>query len=187
MQWRKMKMKVSLAAQTLSASVADAIEFCRDRLKLKVFEGSEATFEYIGLINKLFDICNSRNPFRKGTKSPLRPSNEEATNQFFDYALSYLKEISDLRGTKMVDTPRKTAFLGFMMDIHLLKFLYKKLVKTGKMKYLLTYKLSQDHLELFFCALRGRLGANNNPTAQEFKYAYKRLLLHNQICGDRGN
>jgi len=39
------------------------------------------------------------------------------------------------------------------------------------MKYLLTYKFSQDHIELFFGAVRSTGGFNNNPTA------YKRLLM----------
>ena len=32
-QWWQQKMKVNLAAQTFSASVADAIDYCRDTLK----------------------------------------------------------------------------------------------------------------------------------------------------------
>jgi len=38
--------------------------------------------------------------------------------------------------------------------------------------------MSQDHLEMFFAAVRGKGGYNNNPSAKQFKYAYKRLLLH---------
>jgi len=32
-QWHRQKMKVKLAAQTLSSSVADALEFCNTQLK----------------------------------------------------------------------------------------------------------------------------------------------------------
>jgi hypothetical protein len=45
--WRRQKMKVSLATQTLSRSVADAIKFCRIDLGLAQFQGSEATEEFI--------------------------------------------------------------------------------------------------------------------------------------------
>ena len=38
MQWRSQKMKVKLAAQTFRASVADALEFCIDGLRLEQFE-----------------------------------------------------------------------------------------------------------------------------------------------------
>jgi DNA transposase THAP9 len=46
---------------------------------------------------------------------------------------------------------------------------------------LCTYKLSQDHLELFFGLIRRRGGQNDNPTAQQFEGAYKRLLLHSDL------
>ena len=52
---------------------------------------------------------------------------------------------------------------------------------------MLTFKFSQDHLELFFGCLRTRFGCNNNPSAKEFKIAYKKLLLHQEIRGNRGN
>ena len=47
--------------------------------------------------------------------------------------------------------------------------------------------MSQDHIELFFGALRCLLGSNNNPSSREFQAAYKRLLLHHEIRGKRGN
>ena len=34
------------------------------------------------------------------------------------------------------------------------------------MKYLLTYKISQDYTELFFGKIRSMGGCNNNPNAQ---------------------
>ena len=37
--WEKQKMKVNLAAQVLSSSVADALEYCAKHLKLCQFEG----------------------------------------------------------------------------------------------------------------------------------------------------
>ena len=41
------KMNVHLAAQTLSGSVAQAIEFLRDEAAIDEFQGSEATTEFI--------------------------------------------------------------------------------------------------------------------------------------------
>jgi hypothetical protein len=48
-------------------------------------------------------------------------------------------------------------------------------------KFILTYRFSQDPLEMFFCKIRGRLGWNNNPNALQFKYALRSLLLKNKI------
>ncbi|CAI6377671.1 unnamed protein product [Macrosiphum euphorbiae] len=59
----------------------------------------------------------------------------------------------------------------------------------GLLEYLLTYKLSQDHLEIFFSAVRPRSGFSNNPTAAQFEAAYKRLLIHTEImtCSESAN
>lgn len=38
--------------------------------------------------------------------------------------------------------------------------------------------MSQDHLEIFFGAIRSAGGFNNNPSAYAFRSAYKKLLVH---------
>lgn len=55
--------------------------------------------------------------------------------------------------------------------------LYKKKI----LDYILTYKFSQDHLEIFFSSIRAMGGFNNNPTATQFSAAYKKLLIHNEV------
>lgn len=52
-----------------------------------------------------------------------------------------------------------------------------------KISYFITYKISQDHIETTFSAIRSRLGYNNNPTCKQFKAAYKRILVHNEVVG----
>jgi hypothetical protein len=180
-------MKVNLAAQTLSTSVADAIDFCREKLNLPQFQGSKPTTDFIRIIDALFDVMNSRNILGHYSKSPMRLSNQADWSQVFKKAQDYLLSMTDLKGCKMIHSPRKTSFLGFLINIKSFEHLFANLVLTKKMDYLLTYKTSQDHVELFFCALRSRLGQNNNPTAREFFSSYRRLLLHNEIIGNRGN
>ena len=89
----------------------------------------------------------------------------------------------------MYTTRRKTGFVGFLVAIKSTKELFHNLVETvdAPLKYLLMYKFSQDHLELFFGAVRSAGGFNNNPTAQQFTAAYKRLLLRSSIKGGQGN
>ena len=72
----KMKMKVNLAVQTLSQSVADTLEFCMNDLKLPQFQGCEVTIRFIRSIDILFDFLNSRNPYGQGYKAPLKRENE---------------------------------------------------------------------------------------------------------------
>ena len=85
----------------------------------------------------------------------------------------------------MITTKRKTGFLGFLTGIRSVRSLYNSLVVTGKLNYILTYKLSQDHLELFFGAVRAAGGFNNNPNAIQFVAAYKRLFMRSNIKGGK--
>ena len=49
-------MKVNLAAQTITASVADAIEFCDLVLEIPAFHDSAPTVKFIRIFDHLFDI-----------------------------------------------------------------------------------------------------------------------------------
>ena len=66
--WEKHKMNVKMAAQTLSASVASAIDFLCDDIEHPDFEDSESTTSFIKRMDVAFDLLNSRNPFGKGFK-----------------------------------------------------------------------------------------------------------------------
>ena len=48
-------------------------------------------------------------------------------------------------------------------------------------KYLLTYKYSQDHIELLFSCIRAKGGWNNNPNCLQLKYATRKMLLRNAV------
>ena len=121
-------MKVNLAAQALSSSVADAIEFCTNNLKLKQFEGSEATVKFIRTIDHLFDILNSRNPCAKGFKAPLKLSNQHLWKPFLTSSFDYLKNLKNLEGKHMHLSRRKTGFIGFMVGIKGILALFDELV-----------------------------------------------------------
>ncbi|KAG0416379.1 hypothetical protein HPB47_006459 [Ixodes persulcatus] len=59
---------------------------------------------------------------------------------------------------------------------------------TGQpLRCLLTRKLSQDHLELFFSTVRNRTGNNDNPKALEFRWAYRKCRVGNVQPSTRGN
>ena len=48
-------------------------------------------------------------------------------------------------------------------------------------RYVLPYKLSQDHVELLFSRIRRMGGLNNNPNAVQLQHALRRLALHNFV------
>ncbi|KAL2096888.1 hypothetical protein ACEWY4_006095 [Coilia grayii] len=47
-------------------------------------------------------------------------------------------------------------------------------------RYVLTYRFSQDHLELLFNSIRASGGWNNNPSACQFQAIFRRLMVR---CG----
>ncbi|KAF0719484.1 THAP domain-containing protein 9, partial [Aphis craccivora] len=55
--------------------------------------------------------------------------------------------------------------IGFIVTMtSTLEIAHKLLGRSqSPLKYILTYKMSQDHLELFFGCIRSRGGSNNNP------------------------
>jgi len=188
-EWKTNIMKVNTAAQTLSSSVADAIEFCREELKLPEFQGSEGTCIFIHTLDQLFDLLNSRNPLARNYKAPMHPAREAAFLPFLEKTSNYLTTLTNTSGQLMTKTRLKTAFIGMLTCIVSVKNLYLTYVQpqNSSLKYLLTYKLSQDHIELFFGAVRLACGGNNNPTARQFIAAYKRLLMRHDIKANKGN
>ena len=80
-------------------------------------------------------------------------------------------------GKKLCDTPRGMCIVGFIMDIESLISLSKDLlVSSSPIKYLLAYKFSQDHLELFFSAIRQSMRCNNNPNAIQLSFVLRGQL-----------
>lgn len=56
--YKKQIIKVKLAAQLFSESLANSLEYCKDILKLEQIQTSEATIDFIRKFNALFDISN---------------------------------------------------------------------------------------------------------------------------------
>lgn len=182
-QFSNEKMKVRLAAQIFSSSVADALEYCSLDLKLDDFKNSEGTIIFCRTIDKLFDILNTRNSL---SKNPYRKSlsayNINFLISFFSQVSDYLKNLKYPDGNLLINSRRKTGFLGFFINMcSVQQIIQTYIIEKQYLSYLLTYKLSQDHIEMFFCAIRSRGGFNNNPTAAQFASAYKRLLIHSEI------
>ena len=91
---------------------------------------------------------------------------------------SHILGLKDLQGKRIVDGRRKTGFLGFLLNMKAVKSVFKTHVESGSLNYLLSYKLSQDHLEIFFGCIRARLGSNNNPTVPQATLKSKEFYLN---------
>ena len=176
LNFENQKMKVSLATQLFSRSVAKSLEFCRETLKLKDFEGSAPTQEFIQIMNDIFDFMNSKMKYGPGITAAVRTDNYEEWKLFLDMTEEYLLGLKNVNGKSMVNEDgRKTGFLGIVCNIHSVQNIYEEYVKNGDFEYLTTYKLSRDHLELFFALIRARF--DNNPSPHQFKKTYRKILL----------
>lgn len=127
--------------------------------------------------------CLRRRIFAKGYKGAI-------TAQNLEYTMTYLKDTYDYLKSLMISTQsilghrRKTFANGFLCSIksitQLASILFN-LEEEERLRYFLCYKISHDHLELFFNCIRGQNGHNDNPNVVQFKSALKKTLMRNYI------
>ena len=144
-EFHKQKMKVKLATQLFSASVADALQYCNEKMKLKAFKDCEATVAFIRLVDSAFDILNSRNPLGQGSKKPINRENFESHRKSLRDCEEFLLNLQDAAGTPMHLGPRKTGFIGWILSSRSFMKLHEDLVLAPEapLRYLLAYKFSQ--------------------------------------------
>ena len=176
------KMKVKLAAQIFSSSVADAIDFCRDDLELAEFKGSEGTCKFLRMVDGMFDCLNSKNPKQKSFKAPMTTRNFESKSSFLESVMRRLITLK-YNNKLIMYGQRKRAIVGLICSIKSILAVSRYLLyrSNSPFCYVLTYRFSQDLLELLFNKIRGKLGCNNNPNVVEFKNIMKRLWHQNSL------
>ena len=113
-------MKVNIATQTLSSSVEDTIQFLME-FGDRRFKNALATIQLFRIIDKLFDLLNSKNIFANGSKTPLKMSNTKVWMAAIEEGKSYLKQLADINGTPLLKHSRKTFVLGFISALTSIK------------------------------------------------------------------
>ncbi|XP_060855698.1 uncharacterized protein LOC132933424 [Metopolophium dirhodum] len=139
------------------------------------------TVKFIRTIDRIFDFLNTRNPYGKGYKKPLYKSDIENMKKTIIPLVDYLLSLTNINGTFICDTPRRTFIIGFAVAVKSVFSIAEELLNNFDYKYFLTYKLSQDHIEILFSKIRQRFGHNNNPNVLEFRTAMKQILLKNSV------
>lgn len=178
-------MNVSLAAQTLSESVAKSIEKFAIYPKTKsMFEGSFDTAGFTRRMNNLFDVFNSNADYKGAIfKSPINSVTKETIFSFLDVTSEYIRGLKQIpAGKSIIYSKRRTGFLGFLVNIHNIKEMYTEFVESGKMDCIRTETLNQDPLESFFGRIRTCcLGSNDNPTDEQFLSGYRKTLVSTEL------
>lgn len=82
--YKKQKMKVRLAAQVFSKSVADALRVLKDDVKLPDFKDCGQTIYFIELFNDLFDILNSKSIRQFSFKKPFNCNSDSHNKMILD-------------------------------------------------------------------------------------------------------
>lgn len=151
-QWEKKRMSVRIAAETLSDSVASAIEFLQKN-GVKEFENSEGTVNFIRRINNIFDILNSKvSKDAIGFKRTISLDTKDEYFEYFEESISYIRKLKiSPGGNSILKSKSKTAFLHFIVAMQNFRSFYETYVETGNvLTEVATFHFSQDHLELLF-------------------------------------
>lgn len=163
-QFDRKPMNVRIACETMSNSVANAIDQLRQDGYTE-FQDSQASTEFIRYINNIFDISNSKpTDFDKvAFKKPISASNAQETFLYFDRAQDYIRGLEIAERNKAMNKPAITsnmskAFFGQFHNLTAFKLLYYDYVVNGPWDSLSTFRFSQDHLQTWFSTVRSRLG-----------------------------
>lgn len=179
-------MKVYLATQLFSNSVADAIETCDKSFELPDFRWSETTVKFLRIMNDLFDIFNSTDMKQSGYKQPLHRENYEFIVKRLEEIRLYILHLKQFDGTPMYSSSRNTPVIGVLVLINSLKEIYKEYVEDKKLlTFVPTYKANQDNLEILHCTMRSHSGYNSNPTCVQYRSAFKKALIHGQLTAKK--
>lgn len=103
--------------------------------------------------------------------------------ELFKVTTQYLCSLRESpNGRKVAEASRKTGFLGFLFCMQSLLALFNYLVLEKKfVKYIPAHKICQAHLEHFFGLIRAHGGHKDNPNTQQFRAAFKKVIIQNEL------
>lgn len=100
-------MKVRLAAQVFSTSVADALLYCKTK-NIDNFNNCESTITFCRHINDIFDFLNTQNfTSELKYKKPLYLEDYEGMTQFINSSIVYLETLKDKIHSPILKSSRK--------------------------------------------------------------------------------
>lgn len=153
--WHGKKMKVDIAAQTLSESTAASIELLMNE-GVPEFAGAETTIKFLRTTDRLFDVFNtkhdqSENPFKRALSS----ANAAQIFALFEMAIPYIKGLKVLndkgRMIRVCHSKINTGFNGFITNMVSLKLLFQEFVEERMLVITIrTFCLQTDPAEIFF-------------------------------------
>lgn len=157
-RWDRNPMNVAIAAQTISHSVADALEQL-NRDGYQEFQNCEATVEFLRNFKDAFNILNFAEHKKPDGRFKL-PLCEATAEKIFEFSAKFQLFLVDLelqnKTTKvpLLSTGKKMGFFGFYHNFISLRGIYEDLIQNGQHEVFCTFQFSQDHLETLFSLIR---------------------------------
>lgn len=171
-----LKMRVKLATQVFSRSVAKGLEFYSSRAVPGLHDVT-ATVDFTQRMNSLFDALNRQVP-KEGLKRGCKD---------FSVLESSLKWLNEWEQMVVDGKIPNTSFLtqstadGFRVTIMSALGLSNYLLNECGFTYVLTGKMNQDVLERFFGIIRQAGGQNEHPTMPTFLQLYNMLSVYSLL------
>ncbi|CAH1284744.1 unnamed protein product [Diabrotica balteata] len=166
------KMKVKLASQVLSSTVAASLNLY---IRFGIIPAAaEGTSEVVQIFDNLFDLLNSSS-LHHSKKYCQAFKNLEYQKQFLEKCDKFFKTVQVVNNKNKVVTSRIKCLKGWRITIRGVQLLWEKL-KIAGYTFLLTRRLNQDSLENFFGSIRQQTGNNLSPTTFQFQMAFRKLL-----------
>lgn len=186
-------MRVNLAVQILSASVANV---------LKSFGPPDtiATSKLCEMMDNFFDCLNVRNQHehvrkRKPFLKPYSSVNDQRfawlTNDFLGYLRNWRESVANRPG-EYTNNARSKMFLswqtyeGLKITVHSVVEATKFLLNEG-MEYVLTERFCQDPLEEYFGNQRKLGRRSDNPDMRQFGYNNNTIRVQHAVTCQSGN
>lgn len=166
-----LRQKVKPAAQLLSQSMADALQYLADQGIIRA-KNCEATRHVVDLVDRWFDIMNS------SSKNGHKPS--AAGFVASPYQLSILTQIINMFQNATVKGKTFPFQTGIVISSKSIMKLYADMKDIYSVSFLLTRRVNQDSLERTFGILRQMGSAFDHPEPKNFKYRMRQFVLSNK-------
>ena len=169
-------MRVNLAAQVLSHSVAAGIYTLADLGKLPA--EAKTTAEFVENFDQLFNAMNSK-CFKSSQKMRHAFSENSGHTTFLKDSLTFVGTIVSRRDLPCIQ--------GWKISIQSVLSLWEDLHNNHNFKFLLTNRLNQDCAENLFCQVRSMGGCRDNPSPQQFRAAFRHIVFDKIMCQSKAS
>ncbi|KAM4040012.1 DNA transposase THAP9 isoform 2-T2 [Anomaloglossus baeobatrachus] len=165
--------KMMLLCNKLSDTVANALQFIQE-LNSEHFHGFRAITNFIKIIGRVFDICNSTSVRLQGDKGPINQDNLEQKLQILQETREYLLTLTTCDNNFLFQTSRAWCTVGLLVNIASLSELLPRLLIDQDC--ITTYRFGTHHLKEFIHRVRRAGVPDTRPTALDVTHTVGKLL-----------